>query len=256
MLNMKSVDPIRLSTNAKFRFRCHKGIDCFTKCCSNIEIMLTPYDIVRLKNRLKLSSGEFLNDYTYIELEDKSSHPFVFLKMNKDSDRKCPFVTDEGCTIYEDRPANCRYYPVGQASLKKKDDTITELITEEFYFFVKEDHCHGFSEDQEMTIGHWRDDQGVDVYDEMNRGWKEILFRRNLPGNALDEKIQKAFYMASYDVDRLRRFVFESPFLQHFDIDPARLEKIRNDEIELMKFGFDYTKFILGMEETLKTKKK
>jgi len=256
MLNMKSVDPVRLSTNAKFRFRCHKGIDCFTKCCSNIEIMLTPYDIIRLKNHLKLSSGEFLNDYTYVEIEDKSSHPFVFLKMKEDKDRKCPFVTGEGCEIYDNRPANCRYYPVGQASLKKKDDTINELITEEFYFFVKEEHCLGFNEETEWTIGQWRDDQGVDIYDEMNRGWKEILFRRNLPGNALDEKKQKAFYMACYDVDRFGRFVFESPFLQHFAIDPARIEKMRNDEIELMKFGFDYTKFILELEETLKLIKK
>ncbi|HTZ19089.1 MAG TPA: YkgJ family cysteine cluster protein [Dissulfurispiraceae bacterium] len=255
MLNMKSVDPVRLSANAKFRFSCHKGIDCFTKCCSNIEIMLTPYDVVRLKNRMKLSSGEFLNDYTYVELEGKSSHPFVFLKMNEDKDRKCPFVSSEGCSIYDDRPANCRYYPVGQASLKKKDDNINDLITEEFYFFVREEHCLGFNEDKQWTIKQWRDDQGVDIYDEMNRGWKEILFRRNLPGNDLDEKKQKAFYMACYDIDRFRRFVFESPFLQHFDIDPVKVEKIRSDETELMKFGFDYTKFILGMEMTLKLRK-
>jgi len=58
-------------------------------------------------------------------------------------------IRDEaGCSIYDDRPANCRYYPIGQASLKKKDDTINELITEEFYFFVKEDHCLGFNEDR------------------------------------------------------------------------------------------------------------
>ena len=256
MLNMKSVDTVRLSTNSKFKFKCHKNIDCFTKCCSNIQIMLTPYDIIRLKNRLKLSSGEFLNDHTYVEIEEKSNYPFVFLKMNEDKDRKCSFVTEAGCSIYDDRPANCRYYPIGQASLKKKDDTINELITEEFYFFVKEDHCLGFNEDREWTIGEWRDDQGVDIYDEMNRGWKEILFIRNLPGKDFDEKQQKTFYMASYDVDRLRRFVFESPFLQHFDIDPAKLEKIKTDEIELMKFGVDYIKFVLGMEETLQLKKK
>ncbi|MGO9379874.1 MAG: YkgJ family cysteine cluster protein [Dissulfurispiraceae bacterium] len=256
MLNMKSVDTVRLSTNTKFKFKCHKNIECFTKCCSNIQIMLTPYDIIRLKNRLKLSSGEFLNDYTFVEIEEKSAYPFVFLKMNADKERKCRFVTQDGCTIYDDRPANCRYYPVGQASLKKKDDTINELITEEFYFFVKEDHCLGFNEDRDWTIGEWRDDQGVDIYDEMNRGWKEILFIRNLPGKDFDEKQQKTFYMASYDVDRFRRFVFESPFLQHFAVDPGHLEKIKNDELELMKFGVDYLKFVLGMEETLKLKKK
>jgi Fe-S-cluster containining protein len=133
--------------------------------------MLTPYDIVRLKNRLGISSGEFLANHTYVEIDEKTSHPFVFLKMNEDEDRKCPFVTVNGCTIYPDRPANCRYYPVGQASLKKMDDKINEPITEEFYFFIKEPHCLGFNENSEWTIKSWRDDQGVDVYDDMNRGW-------------------------------------------------------------------------------------
>lgn len=255
MLSMKHVEPVQLTLDTQFKFRCHKGMGCFTKCCSNIAIMLTPYDIVRLKNRLGISSGEFLNNYTYIDIDEKTSHPFVFLKMNEDAERKCPFVTAEGCTVYSDRPANCRYYPVGQASLKKMDDKINEPITEEFYFFIKEPHCLGFNEDAEWTIKSWRDDQGVDVYDDMNRGWKEILFRRNLPGHSLDEKKQKAFYMACYDVDRFRRFVFESKFLEMFDVDEKTLEKIKSDEIELMKFGFEYTKYILMMEETLKRKK-
>ena len=256
MLSMKHVEPVRLSLDTKFKFRCHKGIGCFTKCCSNIDIMLTPYDIVRLKSRLGTSSGEFLASHTYVEIDEKTSHPFVFLKMSEDAERKCPFVTAEGCTVYSDRPANCRYYPVGQASLKKMDDKINEPITEEFYFFIKEPHCLGFNEKAEWTIKSWRDDQGVDVYDDMNRGWKDILFRRNLPGHSLDEKKQKAFYMACYDVDRFRRFVLESKFLEMFDIDEKTLERIKNDETELMKFGFEYTKYILMMEETLKPKAK
>ncbi len=251
---MKSVDPVKLTINSRFKFRCHKDIQCFTKCCQNIQILLTPYDIIRLKNRLGISTGEFLNDYTYIELEDKSSHPFVFIKMLEDEKKNCPFVFEGGCKIYNDRPANCRYYPIGQASLKKMDETINKAITEEFYFFVKESHCLGFKEDKSWTISAWREDQGVDIYDDINRGWKEILFRRNLPGNVLDEKKQKAFYMACYDIDWFRQFVFESRFLEVFDVDDKTIEKIRKDEIELMKFGFAYTKYILMIENNLKLK--
>lgn len=255
MLSMKHVEEVQLSLDSRFKFRCHKGIECFTKCCNNIDIMLTPYDILRLKNRLGISSEEFLTEHAYIEIDEKTSHPFVFLKMNEDAEKKCPFVTSEGCSIYSDRPANCRYYPIGQASLKKMDQETNAPVTEEFYFFVKEPHCLGFNENAEWTIKSWRDDQGVDVYDDMNRGWKEILFRRNLPGHSLDDKKQKAFYMACYDIDRFGRFVFESGFLEKFDIDEKRLEKIKSDEVELMKLGFDYTKYILMLEETLKLKK-
>lgn len=202
-----------------------------------------------------MSSGEFLSSYSYIHIDEKTSHPFVFLKMDESQEKKCFFVSEDGCKIYSDRPANCRYYPVGQASLKKMDEKINNVITEEFYFFVKEDHCLGFTENDKWTISTWRDDQGVDIYDDMNRGWKEILFRRNLPGHELDEKKLETFYMACYDIDRFRRFVFESRFLDVFDIDEKTIDKIKNNEIALMKFGFAYTKYVLMMEETLKLKK-
>ncbi len=55
-------------------------------------------------------------------------------------------------------------------------------------------------------------------------------------------------------MDRFRRFIFESKFLDTFDIEEQRLEKIKNDDLEIMKLGFDYTKYILGIEETLKKK--
>jgi len=254
MQNMKHVEPVRLTANSRFRFRCHKGISCFTKCCSNIDIMLTPYDIIRLKNRLGISSGEFLNDYTYVEIEAKSNYPFVYLSMKEEPARPCPFVSPDGCTIYDDRPANCRYYAVGQASLRKQDDRDSMPYTEEFYFLIKEPHCLGFQEDRQLTIAEWREEQGVDIYDDMNRGWKDLLFRRNTPGYQLDEKKQKAFYLACYDIDRFRRFVFESKFLDSFAVDAETVKRIGADETALMQFGFDYAKFILGIEETLKAK--
>ena len=55
-----NIEPVRLNQDSKFTFLCHKEVKCFTKCCRGINIVLTPYDIIRLKNRLQLSSDEFL----------------------------------------------------------------------------------------------------------------------------------------------------------------------------------------------------
>ncbi len=233
---MRDVEPVKLSLNTRFNFECHKGIKCFTKCCSAIDIMLTPYDIIRIKKRLGMSSEEFLEKYTYMQIDKKTSHPFVMLKMSNDKERKCPFVTPEGCMIYSDRPANCRYYPIGQASLRKEGDKCPEH--EEFYFFIKEPHCLGYHEQKEWTIQSWRVDQGVDLYDDMNREWKEIHLRRNLPGESLDSNKQAQIYTASYDMDRFKRYIFESRFLEVFDIEPDEIEKIRTDEIARMKVWF------------------
>lgn len=253
MSKMDAIVKTKLRLDKKFKFRCHKGIKCFTKCCSDIDILLTPYDILKLKDRLGLSSGEFLSKYTYVKIDEKSSHPFAMLKMLDNTERKCPFVTPEGCTIYTDRPANCRYYPVGQGTLKKDGKNGPE--EEEFYFFIKEPHCLGYQEDKAWTIESWRSDQGVDVYDKMNREWKALQLRRNMIGQPeLDEKKQNQFYMASYDIESFRKFVFESSFLNVFDLDDKIIEKIRTDEVELMKFGFKYIKYIMMLEQTLKVK--
>ncbi len=252
MGKMDAVVPEKHSLDSKFTFRCHKDIKCFTKCCSNIEILLTPYDVVRLKKKLNLSSDVFLEQYTHMKIDEQSSHPHAILKMAEDAERKCIFLTDEGCSVYEDRPANCRYYPIGQGTMRK--DSEQGPVLEDFFFFVKEDHCFGFDEKKNWTIESWREDQDAAHYDEVNREWKGLQLRKNLQGKTLDEKKQFQFYMASYDLDMFKKYIFESNFLNVFDIDDETLAKIKEDEKELIQFGAKYIKYIMMLEETLKLK--
>ena len=121
------IQPLRLGPDSRFQFRCHKDVKCFTQCCRGINIILTPYDIIGLKNRLGLSSGDFLAVYTELQMLEKTDVPVVTLKLLDEegapADRRaCPFVRPEGCIVYEDRPTSCRYYPLGVASLAYKDD--------------------------------------------------------------------------------------------------------------------------------------
>ena len=60
--------------------------------------------------------------------------------------------------------------------------------------------------------------------------------------------------MASYDLDRFRRYIFESDFLNVFDIDDETIEKIRDDDVALIQFGVKYIKYVMMLEETLKLK--
>ncbi|MDA8175061.1 MAG: YkgJ family cysteine cluster protein [Nitrospiraceae bacterium] len=255
MFNMKAVQPTQLNLESGFKFKCHPGVSCFTRCCSNIDIMLTPYDVLRLKRRLGISSEEFIEKYTIIRADKNSSHPYAYLKMTDSEGKLCPFLkVPEGCTIYADRPVSCRYYPIGQGTLKKRDDA-GKIIHEEFYFFVKEPHCKGYDEPDEWTIATWKDDQEITLYDSMNREWKELLMRRNLPNQpALDEKKRLQFFMASYDLDKFRRFVLDSRFFDIFDVPAEEQKAVAESEEAMMKLGFKYLKFILGLEQTLAVK--
>jgi uncharacterized protein len=237
-----NIPPVQLSADSRFSFRCHPGISCFTACCRGISIMLTPYDIIRLKTRLQMRSDEFLAVYTKPELLEKTDLPVVTLKMLDDPEKTCPFVREDGCIVYSDRPSACRYYPLGVATLSYKTPEDSG-----FYFFIKEPHCRGFEEDAEWTVASWRADQGVDAYDAINAEWTDLLVRkRSVPANLhLTEKIKNMFFTASYDIDRFRRFVFESSFLKLYPIDDDDVARARADDQALLQLGFRWLRWLI-----------
>lgn len=244
--NPTSIVPQKLSLTSPLKFRCHPGVRCFTACCGGIKIVLTPYDILQLTKRLALPAHEFLHRYTTPTYLENTDMPGVIIKL-REEDNKCPFVTPEGCTVYSDRPTACRYYPVGMADFHEggtKDADGNEHTKEEekFFFLVREDHCKGFEEDKHWTIGEWRADQGVDIRDEMNKDWLRLVMRRKSFGQqaTLSEQAKRMFFMASTDIATFRKFIFESSFLQTYEIDEETVAKIREDDVELMLFSFQY----------------
>ena len=247
------IEPRKYKLDSKFNFACKKGMKCYTHCCSAINIILTPYDIVRMKNRLRLTCDQFLAIYTKPELLARTKLPVTTLKMVDDEKESCPFVTPEGCAIYEDRPLSCRYYPLGTAAFREQD---IEPTGEDFYFMVREAHCLGFESDKEWTVSEWRKDQGVEAYDEINKGWMELMLRKKSFGFQADlsEQSRGMFFMVSSNVDRLKRFIFESSFLDKYDVDKAVLERIKTDETALLKFGFDWLQSALFGADKVKLK--
>jgi len=239
--NPSHVMPAKLTLDSRIKFRCHPGVSCFTACCGNINITLTPFDILRLRKHLNLAAPEFLHQYTVPQYLEKTDMPGVKIKLTEEG--RCPFVTPDGCTAYSSRPTTCRYYPVGMANFHERSDEDAEKATDQqFFFLVKEPHCKGHEESKEWTIREWREDQGVDVCDEMNRDWMALVMRRKSFGlqATLSEKAQRMFFMASTDLDQFRRFIFESSFIDTYEIDPEELERIREDDIALMKLSYRY----------------
>lgn len=245
MIDQTVMHPIK---DGKFRFACHKGLPCFTKCCANLNLVLTPYDVLRLKNRLNLSSETFLDRYTNSFVDEKYGVPVVKLKMNNHETRRCPFVRPEGCIVYEDRPGVCRLYPLGRAASK-----IYEMHPAgEYYFIVKEPHCLGLNEEQEWTVQEWLTNQGLDKYNTMNDFFMDITAgRQSKIIKRLSDRQLQIYYMASYSLDDFRRFVFETSFLDKFDIAQDVLNRIKTEETELMAFACQWLKFSLFGEKTL-----
>ena len=238
-------------TGNTFIFRCHKDIQCFTECCAALKLVLTPYDILRIKNRLSISSDNFLDKYTDTETSSQSRFPMVRLKMKQDDKKSCPFVSPQGCTIYEDRPGACRIYPLGRAAAKPG----ARPNALEKFFLVVEEHCLGFQEDKEWAVEEWLKNEGVHEYNTMNDQWLEIITSSKSlgPKEGITRKIQM-FFMASYNLDRFREFIFKSRFFDLFDVEPHIKEGLASDDVELMKFVFNWLKFSLFGEKTMRIK--
>jgi Fe-S-cluster containining protein len=243
--------PTVLEPGAKIKFNCHKGISCFNACCKHADIQLTPYDILRLKENLGLSATEFLKNHTVPFEMDKDGVPGV--KLRTDNDGACLFVTEEGCSVYKDRPTACRYYPVGHMAMREAGSSEDETR----YFLIKEDHCKGHEEEREVSVVEYRKAQEVELYDQINREWLQLILKKKSAGPAIgrpsDTSLQ-FFFMCSYDVDRLRRFVLADSFKASYDLDDKFYETIEKEDLALMQFGVRLLKQVLFGDVTIPVK--
>jgi Fe-S-cluster containining protein len=245
-------DAPRLGPDDSFKFACHPGVSCFNKCCGDVNIFLSPYDVLRMKKRLGMKSTDFLEKFALLPVQKDMTTPVVVLRMNDDEAKTCPFLTDEGCGIYSDRPWPCRMYPLGLAAQK---DTPDGWRGERFYFLMKEDVCKGFEEPREWSVREWLDDQGLDEYDWWGEGFKELTLHQHFEdGGALSPEKMHMLFTACYDLDRFREFVFGSTLLQRFEVDEDFVDQMRRDDEELLRFAFLWLRFSLFGEETVKMK--
>ena len=190
-----------LPHDGSFTFRCHPGISCFTECCRELELQLSPYDELRLCRGLGITTGEFLDRYGIIEFAPDDAHPKLYLTMVDDGRATCPFVSANGCAVYDDRPAACRTYPVGRGVYRNEDG-----CGEEVYVLITEPHCKGFNENQPHTLDSWRENQGIAIYNEINDLLLPLVqhpFFRH--GGRLDDDRARLFARALFDLDDFRR---------------------------------------------------
>ena len=242
------VMPKALDADSEIRFRCHKGISCFNACCKRADITLTPYDVIRLKTRLGISSGDFLKQHTVPFEMDADKVPGI--KMRTDDEGACLFVTEEGCSVYEDRPTSCRYYPLGHLAMRRKDSAEDEAQ----YVLIQEPHCKGHEEDRTIQIKEYLVEQDVPMYREMNREWLQLMLKKKSAGPTVGrppEESLQLYFMACYDGDRFRRFVMSDVFRRAYVLDDSTYATLETDDVALMKFGFQLLRQVLFGEKTI-----
>jgi len=154
----------KLDLEDSFCFECQR---C-NKCCRNTDVLLTPYDIARLRTRLTIGTYRFLKRYGFEYFGPDSGLPLVML--NRGTDGSCPFLTKSGCSVYEDRPGSCRNYP-----LIRRIESETNKV--EYFLQQPPAYCNGHQTNHYQTVRKWIKVSKLEEYHQYNDWFMRMLFR-------------------------------------------------------------------------------
>lgn len=225
----------RINPGEPFSFLCHKDVACFTHCCRQLELSLTPYDVLRLRRATGLNASELLDKYILVEQEDTDIFPRFYLAMVDDGNDSCVFVTVDGCSIYTDRPGACRAYPMGRGAVRQ------QAGIEEIFVLLHEPHCLGFQEKSVQTVERYTRSQSLKPYNRFNDMLTEIqqhpLIRN---GMRLSPLQIDTYTLALYNLDGFREEATKHPDM----IEGGKtLERI--DDETLLTLAFQWLKQVL-----------
>ena len=114
------------------------------------------------------------------------------------------------------------------------------------YFFRPPDFCKGQDEETRWTPRTWIEDQDAETYQEMTARWSGVkrLFQSDpWQGQGPDCPAGRMAFMAAYNMDKFREFVFNSTFLKRYKVKPEVLKRIKSSDTQLLKLGLEWIGF-------------
>lgn len=235
----------RICGNKRFSFKCHSKLPCYTECCRELELALTPYDVLCLRKELGLSSADFIEHYAVVEQDAAGGFPKVYLGMVDDGRASCPFISSGGCKVYQVRPGACRAYPVGRGATVAGNGEVHEI-----HVLVREEHCHGFTEPHSHNVYEWYENQGLIEYNRINDELLTLLQHEKVHnGIRLTQEQIDYFMLILYKLDEFRKAVEVPGVLPGLNLDEKERTEILADDISLLSFGIHLLKEILFTEK-------
>ncbi len=230
-----------LTPDETFRFSCHPGVACFTDCCRQLDLALSPYDVLRLSNHLGLAPSTFLDQYAAVEQTEECAFPQVFLCMVDDGHASCPFVTPSGCSVYADRPSACRTYPLGRGAFTTPDGQHHEM-----HVLLTEPHCKGFNEDNPQDITAWQKDQDLAHYNAMNDELLAVLQHPLLKGGQQTTEQEVEIFLSLYSLDTLRQQLLDTSCAPPFSITENERQELATQDLALLRLGIRWLRHVLA----------
>jgi Fe-S-cluster containining protein len=242
-----------IGADGTFRFDCHPDVPCFNRCCAELTLPLTPYDVLRLRRRIDMSGEDFLRRFTIVRSFPDTGFPLPMLRMLDGPGAPCPFVSPAGCTVYEDRPGACRCYPLGRGAYMGKDGVA------ERFFLVREEHCRGFDKGRERNPAQWFADQQVAVYNAANDRYMRLMAMVRATGKPLEARLAAMTVLCLFQLDKFRELIATIRIFTSLEADGPRRAAVMNTSLagdeDALNFALDWMELVIfGKSEGLPKK--
>lgn len=114
--HMKYVSKRRVNRNVIMEFDYNQCDRC---CRHSKDIDLNPKDIYYISELLNMTMDEFLNKYCFVCINHISKIAIAKLKLLEETLR-CPFMANDKCIIYQNKPTICLLSQMSNHGFKKK----------------------------------------------------------------------------------------------------------------------------------------
>ena len=245
MENLPELEP-----GKTFCFACHPEVPCFNRCCAELTLPLTPYDVLRLRRHMNnMPSEAFLNDFTRMRAFPDTGFPLPLLRMLEGPGEPCPFVTPGGCSVYENRPGACRFYPLGRGTKMGHEGV------DERFFLVREPHCHGFDEGKEWTAQTWLASQELDEYNAANDRYMRLMAMVKATEKPLEPRMATMVILCLYQLDKFRELIEKMGIFRRVEITEERQKAVMESDEATLDFALDWLELVIfGQSEGLNKK--
>ena len=235
----------RLCGKKRFSFGCHPRVACFTECCRELDLLLTPYDVLCLSKELQMSAKEFIDRFVVVEQDEQGGFPRLYLGMVDDGRASCPFISNRRCKVYNSRPGACRAYPVGRGATLDANGQVHET-----HVLIREEHCRGFAESHSHNVTEWFENQGLNDYNVLNDEVLSLLQHEQIKQGIRFTQEQKDNYiLALYKLDEFRKMVSSAAFKDKYKLSEKDQNAILANDLNLLRFGIRWMKDLLFTEK-------
>ena len=232
-----------LKPEETFCFDCNPEVPCFNRCCAELTLPLTPYDVLRLCRNLGMGSDDFIAMHTTMRSFPDTGFPLPMLRMLDGPGEPCPFVTPGGCSVYEDRPGACRYYPLGRGT------KMAEHGVSERFFVVREPHCHGFDQGTVRTAHQWLENEELLSYNTANDRYMRLMAMVRAGGKPLEPRLATMGVLCLFHLDKFRELITGMRIFSHVQVSEERQKAIMEDSLRgdeaALDFALDWMELII-----------